>query len=91
MISATGIAGNPIIFNGNGNTVTGVGSAALTDGVFKLNGADYVTLDGFSITTTDNSIEWGIALVKASSNNASQNNTIKNCIIRVLTVPISVL
>ena len=62
-----------------------VGTSTSTDGVIKLSGADFVTIDGFTIaensanTTATTQMEWGIAVLSASATNSSQNVTIKNC------------
>jgi trimeric autotransporter adhesin len=90
-ITATGTAVNPVFFEGNNNTITA--SAAQTvgstnDGVFKIIGADYITIKGFAIqenaanTTTavasNNMTEYGIAVLQFNSNNGSQHVTITN-------------
>ncbi len=97
-ITATGTAASPIKFvkNGSGanpsftayNSQT---SGSITDAIFKLIGADYITLDGFTLkenannTTTDlvtnNMTEWGVALLYLNTTNGAQNNTIQNCTI----------
>ena len=91
VITASGTSANPIILEGNGNTITT--SATLTagnlnDGIIKLHGADYVTIQNFILqenstntTTTsasNNMTEWGIALLYATTTNGAQNNTIQN-------------
>lgn len=63
-------------------------AGALTDAIFKLVGSDYVTISGFAmnenaanLTTaaaTNNMLEWGVALLYATSTNGSQNCTIQN-------------
>jgi len=83
---------NTITFTTSG-TVTITASASLTagsltDAIFKLVGADYITISGFTMkentanTTTaavsNNMTEWGVALLLASATNGSQNNTIQN-------------
>ena len=97
-ITAQGTAVNTITIQGNGsaNSVitapTPAGTAgALNDAIFKLVGADYVTITGFSMlenaantTTTaasNNMVEWGVALLYATTTNGSQNNTISNNLI----------
>ncbi|MFZ4542886.1 MAG: beta strand repeat-containing protein, partial [Saprospiraceae bacterium] len=62
-----------------------VGTSTTVDGIFKFNGADNITLDGFTIEentaniTATTQMEWGIAILSASSSNSSQNIKIKNC------------
>ena len=63
-------------------------SGALNDAIFKLIGADYITIDGFTLqenaanttttTASNNMTEWGVALLYASTTNGAQNNTIQN-------------
>nr|MBA2746943.1 hypothetical protein [Flavisolibacter sp.] len=90
MLTATGIAGNPIIFQKSGaganpnisrtdagtNTTTTIG--AMGDGIIKINGSDYVTFDGIDVNASDQGIEYGYYIDKLSATNASQNVTIKN-------------
>ncbi|MFN8277778.1 MAG: hypothetical protein U0T84_09855 [Chitinophagales bacterium] len=97
-ITKTGTATNTITFRRQGaNTATFTAftpqtAGNLYDGVFKIIGADYITLDGFTIqenssnttfTTagTNNMTEWGVALLYASATDGAQNNTIQNCTI----------
>lgn len=69
-----------------GNTATITGSAA-SDGLIKLNGADYVTIDGSNAGASDRSLTisnlsgttpTGIALVSAGTAAGATFNTIKN-------------
>ncbi|CAF4960860.1 unnamed protein product, partial [Rotaria sp. Silwood1] len=90
-ITATGTASNTITFTGNGNTITASASltaGALNDGIFKLIGSDYVTIQGFTmqenaanITTaaaSNNMTEWGVALLYNSITDGAKNNIIQN-------------
>jgi len=93
-ITKTGTAANPIIFQKFGSgTYTIQSSAALVvgrlyDGIIKLTGADYITIDGFNLQEnaanvnstagTNTMTEWGIALLHTSSTDGAQNNTIQN-------------
>jgi hypothetical protein len=92
-ITAIGSATNTLIINGGGNTYTAfdipaVPGGALNDAVFKLIGADYVTIQNFIIVenpantvstiASNDMTEWGIALLYASTTNGSQNNSIQN-------------
>lgn len=93
-ITAQGTAVNTIIIDGNLNTVTAPtpqASGQLYDAIFKLVGADYVTIQRFTMvenaanTTTaagtNNMTEWGVAVLYASTTNGAQNNTIQNNLI----------
>lgn len=93
-IKAEGSSTNTIRIVGHGNTITAsnaLTAGALNDGIFKIIGGDYITLEGFVMTenanntTTDagtnNMTEWGVALLYSSATNGSQNNTIKGCTI----------
>ena len=94
----------PIIINVNGgssatNTVTikpasGVNAvisgASATNPVIKLNGADYIIIDGsnngsstqnLTITNSSATAPVGIWLASLGTGNGATNNTIKNCII----------
>ena len=90
LLSAT----NTITINTAGGTATinaGVGTAtpasAAPDGMISIRGADYVTIDGLTLTDGNASnpatMEFGIALFKASLSDGSQNITIKNCILNM--------
>ena len=87
----TGTAANPIIIEGNGNTITASGAltaGALNDAIVKIIGADYVTLKGFVLTensanttttaASNNMTEWGVALLYATTTNGAQNCTIQD-------------
>lgn len=61
-----------------------------TDAIFKFNGCDYVSLEGFTIRENTANVnaaarmEWGIAFVAPSATNGVQFCTIKNCSISLL-------
>lgn len=89
VIQNTGITGgsntNRITFDGGGNTITaGVGTSTTTDAIFKIIGTDFITLQNFVMvesggnTTATQQIEWGVAVLYASTTNGSQNVTIQN-------------
>ncbi|MGQ9846164.1 MAG: beta strand repeat-containing protein, partial [Bacteroidales bacterium] len=91
VITATGDSSKPIIFKGNGNTITSSNSltpGALNDAIFKIIGGDYITIDGFvmqensaNTTTTPNSnnmTEFGVALFYATTTNGPQHCSIIN-------------
>ena len=76
---------NNITFEGSGNTITaGVGVSTTNDAIIKLIGADFITIQNFNLvesggnTTTTQQVEWGIALLYATTTNGAQNNIIKN-------------
>ena len=93
-ITVQGTATNTIHIQGNSSVITASGAlvaGTITDAIFKLVGADYVTLQNFTmqenvanVTTaaaTNNMTEWGVALLYATTTNGAQNNTIQNNII----------
>jgi hypothetical protein len=92
LITATGTAANPIIFQKSGTgsnpLITGglITSASSTDGIIVISGGDYITFDKIDLqenpgNSGTNLHEWGYALVKASATDGAQNNVIKNCTI----------
>lgn len=99
LMTATGTSANPIVIQKNGvgpNPVltagtggTGTPGTAVQDGIFALIGSDYVTIDGIDFqensanTTNPSTMEYGIAFFKSSAVDGCQNNTIKNCGIRL--------
>ncbi len=87
----TGSGANPITIQGNGNTITAPTpqtSGALNDAIFKIIGADFVTISGFTMlenaanTTTaagtNNMTEFGVVLYYASTTDGARNITIQN-------------
>lgn len=76
----SGAGANPLL-------TAGVGISTTTDGIWKLNGVTYVTINGIDLqenavnldATTQ--MEWGYALVKQSATLACQFITIKNCVV----------
>ena len=90
-ITATGTVANPITITGNSNTITASNALVvgnLNDGIFKLIGSDYVTIQGFTMlenaanlvtaAATNNMTEWGVALLYATATDGAQNCTIQN-------------
>ncbi|HPH86173.1 MAG TPA: hypothetical protein PLC48_11970, partial [Ferruginibacter sp.] len=83
---------NQVTITGSGNTITAPSPAgtagALNDAIFKFIGADFMTLSNFVLnenaanTTTaagtNNMVEWGVAVLYASTTNGAQNITIQN-------------
>ncbi len=80
---------NPLLFQKSGSganpLITAYTGTGTVDGIFILNGADHVSIDGIDLqenaanTTATTQMEWGYALLKNGAANGSQNNTIKNC------------
>ncbi|MCA6364977.1 MAG: hypothetical protein IM638_18245, partial [Bacteroidetes bacterium] len=90
-ITASGTSVNPIIIQGNTNTITAFSPqplGSLSDAIFKIIGGDYITITGLTIQENPSNIinnpggnimtEWAIALFYASPTNGAQNNTIIN-------------
>ncbi len=79
----SGIGANPLITAYTGGT--GTPGSAVQDGVWRLVGSDYITIDGIDITdpntTNPSTMEFGYGLFKASATDGCKNNTIKNCVI----------
>ena len=95
VLNNTGITGgsntNRFIFDGNGNTVTASAAhtvSLLSDAIFKIIGADFITIQGFTMlenpantvtTAASNTMtEFGVALFYASTTDGAQNNIIQN-------------
>ena len=89
--SASTTAANSITITGSNNTITAFASQTagnLNDGIFKIIGADYVTIQNFMMqengantTTTagtNNMTEFGVALFRVSATDGAQHNTIQN-------------
>ena len=88
-VLATASAANQIVFVGSANTITAPtpqASGNLNDAIFKLIGADWVTISGFSMTEnaantttaagTNNMTEWGVALLYVTATDGAQNDTV---------------
>ncbi len=94
-LTATGTSLNTITFQKSGagaNPVvsayaggTGTPATAVQDGIWKLVGSDFVTINGINLTdgnvTNPATMEYGYGLYKASVTDACQNVTIQNCTI----------
>jgi hypothetical protein len=92
-ITATGIAGNEIVFQKDISTVganpkitrTDAGSNTTTvlgglgDAIVRLDGTDYITIDGIDVQATTSTIEYGYLTYKPTVTNGCQYVTIKNC------------
>lgn len=75
---------NRFIFDGAGLTITaGVGTSTTLDGIFKVIGTDFVTIQNFVMnesagnTTATTQVEWGIAVLYGSTTNGSQGVVIQ--------------
>lgn len=94
----TGSAANPIIIKKDGAGVNptltasaGQTAGSLNDAIIKIIGADFVTIEGFTLqenaantvtaAATNTMTEWGVALLYTTATDGAQNNTIKNCTI----------
>ncbi|MDQ3021755.1 MAG: right-handed parallel beta-helix repeat-containing protein [Bacteroidota bacterium] len=74
-----GVGANPLI-------TAAPGVSSTLDGIIRLSGADYITFDRIDLldpvsNTGIARMEWGFALLRASTTDGSQNNVIKNCTI----------
>ncbi len=91
LLTATGTASAPIIFQGSGvnpkitrtdagsNTTSTLGG--LGDAIIRMNGNDYITFDKIDLTANNQGIEYGYYTHKTSGTNGSSNITIKNCVV----------
>ncbi len=93
-ITATGTSGNPIIFQKSGvgaNPLitayagTATPTSAAPDGIWSLQGSDYVTIDGIDLidpnAANPATMEYGYGLFKNSVTDGAQHNLIKNCVV----------
>lgn len=91
LVLTTTSSSNQVIIQGNSNTITAFtpqASGVLNDAIFKVIGADWITIKDFNMqenasntTTTaasNNMTEWGVALLYVTTTDGAQNNTIKN-------------
>ena len=90
-VNATSVT-KQVIIQGNSNILTASGALIignLNDGIFKLVGADWITIQGFTMlenaaniintpAASNNMTEWGVALLHVSITDGAQNNTIQN-------------
>lgn len=68
---------NTILFNGNGATLTFNPTATMERAIWKLNGADHITIDSFNIVATGTTTsEYGYCIHLL---NNADNNIIKRC------------
>ncbi len=89
LVLTTTSSTNAVTIQGNGNTITAPTThtvGALNDAIFKLTGADWITIQGFTMTenaantvtaaATNTMTEFGVALFYVTATDGSQNNTI---------------
>lgn len=90
---ATGTASAPIVFEKSGGGPkprlyagsggNGTPGSANQDGIWKLIGCDYITIDGFELIDTNSTypatMEFGFGFFKNNGLDGCQHNTIKNC------------
>ncbi len=78
----SGVGANPIIYAPVG-TVSMTSGSAVSDGIFSLNGSDYITIDAIDLVDNNTSgasmMEYGYALFKNSISDGCQYNIIRNC------------
>jgi hypothetical protein len=83
IIMKNGAGPNPVIYAPSGGA--GTPNSTIQDGVLRLIGADYITIDGINITDNNTAnpatMEFGIGLFRANALNGCQYNTIQNCVI----------
>ncbi len=104
IITTTGTAANPIIFQKSGvgaNPIAqGTGGVGTIDSFFDIPGGDYFTFDGIDIkdnpanANNTTRMEYGFLVRNASATNGATNNTFKNSTItlqRVNTTSIGIL
>ncbi len=98
-LTTTGTVADPIVFQKNGAGAnplvtayvgTATPTSATPDGMFRIQGGDYITIDGIDFTDPNAAnpatMEYGIGLFKGSLSNGAQNNTVKNSTITVKTI-----
>ncbi len=96
LVLTTTSAANPVTIQGNGNTITAPTGASpaghvvgqVNDAIFKLIGADWITITGFTMqenagniitaAATNTMTEWGVALLYVTVTDGAQNNTIQS-------------
>jgi len=85
----SGTGANPLVTASGSQT-----AGSVVDAVIRLRGADYFTFDGIDVrenaanqvsaTASNNMTEFGYALFANDTTNGSQNNTIRNCNISLI-------
>ncbi|MFY7884180.1 MAG: hypothetical protein ACOVOV_04975, partial [Dolichospermum sp.] len=71
----------------NAGVGTATPTSAAPDGIISIRGADYITIDGLTLTdgnaANPATMEFGIGLFKAGAGDGCNNNTIQNCTINM--------
>jgi gliding motility-associated-like protein len=67
---------NTITFNGNNNTIAFPSNNTAERAVIKLNGADYVTFNNFTINSVGSTFGYGVQLINDADSNRFANCTI---------------
>ncbi|MEO6188409.1 MAG: hypothetical protein ABIO82_03635, partial [Ginsengibacter sp.] len=98
-LTATGTAANTIVFQKDASTTganplitaytggVGTPATATQDGIWRLLGSDYVTIDGIDLkenaanTTNPSTMEYGYVLYKTAATNGCQFVSINNCVV----------
>ncbi len=86
VIQKSGTGANPIVYGYNG---VATNLSASPDGIFKIIGEDWVTIDGIDLEDSSTSrnpttlMEWGYALLNSSSNDGCKRVVIRNASIRM--------
>jgi len=80
IITATGTASNPIIFQKAGTGENPVIKPTTATAGIQISGGDYITFDGIDVTRpTGSTSYYGYSIKAASATDGAQYNTIKNC------------
>lgn len=83
LFQKSGVGANPLITAYSGGS--GTPGSANQDGVWRLIGSDYVTVDGIDIvdlnTSNPETMEFGYGFFKMNGIDGCQNNIIRNCTI----------
>ena len=105
-LTETGTSANPLIIQKSGaglnpklSAYTGTFAGYTTtgmDAMFILNGSDYVTIDGIDMedataSNTTNAMEFCINMVRPTTTDGCQYNTIKNCTLKLSTFGVYVI
>lgn len=82
-IKRDGLGVNPRLIAYSGGTATPL--SATQDGIFRLIGCDFVTIDGIDLldpnTSNPATMEFGYGFFKSSAADGCNNNTVQNCTI----------
>jgi hypothetical protein len=74
----SGVGANPIITRADAGTLATSTLGGQGDAVFTIQGSDYITFDGIDAVSSNQGIEYGYYLRKASVTNGCKNIVIKN-------------